>query len=55
MSQVIDFRGSLQTEDDLRETLWLVTMELNAGLPKGEQIQARRQIAELEAALAKHT
>ena len=34
-----------------RESIWLVNMELRNGLPKRERIEAKRQIAEMEAAL----
>jgi hypothetical protein len=53
MSQSITIQGSSYTEDDLRETIWLVTQELRAGLPKRERIAAQRQIAALEAALTR--
>ncbi len=51
MSQSITIQGFPYTEDDLRETIWLVTQELRAGLPKRERIAAQHQIATLEAAL----
>ena len=52
-SQIITIHGSAYTEDDLRETLWLVTQELRAGLPKRERIAAQHQIATLEVALTR--
>ena len=39
-------------EEDLCEALWLVNMELRAGLPRRERIEARRQIAHYESLLS---
>lgn len=44
----IEFEGVLYGEDALCEELWLVNIELRGGLPKREQIKAKRQIARLE-------
>ena len=40
-----------EVQDELRESIWLVNMELRNGLPRRERIEAKRQIAEMEAAL----
>ena len=48
----IEFAGRAFAEDELREALWLVNIELRAGLPRREQIEARRQIAQYEALLS---
>ena len=42
-------RATEQTE--LRESIWLVNMELRNGLPRRERIEARQEIAEMETAL----
>lgn len=47
----VEYRGRFYAEDELRESIWLVNMELRNGLPKRERIEAKRQIAEMEAAL----
>ncbi len=47
----VEYRGHLYAEDELRESIWLVNMELRNGLPRRERIEAKRQIAEMEAAL----
>ncbi len=47
----VEYRGRFYTEDELRESIWLVNMELRNGLPRRERIEAKRQIAEMEAAL----
>ena len=47
----IEFRGQFYAEDELREELWLVNIELRNGLPKREQTEAKRQIAGIEKAL----
>lgn len=47
----VEYRGRLSAEDELRESIWLVNMELRNGLPRRERIEAKRQIAEMEAAL----
>ena len=44
----IEYRGQFCAEDELREELWLVNMELRNGLPKREQAEAKRQIAGIE-------
>ena len=51
MSNRIEYRGHLYAEDELRESIWLVNIELRAGLPKRERIEAQQQIAELESRL----
>jgi hypothetical protein len=48
----IECGGTAFAEDELREALWLVNMELRAGLPRREQIEARRQIARYEQLLS---
>lgn len=45
------YSGHFYAEDELRESIWLVNMELRNGLPRRERIEAKRQIAEMEAAL----
>ena len=47
----VEHRGHFYAEDELRESIWLVNMELRNGLPKRERIEAKQQIAEMEAAL----
>jgi hypothetical protein len=47
----IEHRGRFYAEDELREAIWLVNMELSSGLPKRERIEAQRQIAHYEALL----
>ncbi len=47
----VEHRGHLYAEDELRESIWLVNVELRNGLPRRERIEAKRQIAEMEAAL----
>lgn len=47
----IAYRGHLTAEDELREEIWLVTIELRNGLPKRERIDAERQIAQCETLL----
>jgi hypothetical protein len=51
MSNRIEYRGQLCAEDELRESIWLVNMELRGGLPKRERIEAQQQIAEMESCL----
>ena len=51
MSNHIEYRGHLYAEDELRESIWLVKIELRAGLPKQERIEAQHQIAEMELCL----
>ena len=36
---------------ELRESIWLVNMELRNGLPRYERIETRQEIAEMETAL----
>jgi len=51
MSNRIEYRGHLYAEDELRESIWLVNIELRAGLPKREHIEAQQQIVEMESCL----
>jgi hypothetical protein len=51
MSNRIEYRGHLYAEDELRESIWLVNVELRAGLPKRERIEAQQQIVEMESCL----
>ncbi len=51
-SNRIEYRGQTYTEDELHEAIWLHNMELRAGLPRRERIEAKREIAELEELLA---
>ena len=51
MSNSIEYRGHLYAEDELRESIWLVNLELRAGLPKRERIEAQQQIVEMESRL----
>lgn len=48
----IEFDGQSFAADELHEAIWLVNIELRGGLPKGEQIEARQQIAHYEAMLS---
>jgi len=48
----IESGGQVFAEDELCEALWLVNVELRAGLPRRERIEARRQIARYEALLS---
>lgn len=48
----IAFGGRFYAEDELCEELWLINTELRAGLPKGEQIEAKRQISLYEELLS---
>ena len=48
----IELGGRIFAEDELCEALWLVNIELRAGLPRRERIEARRQIARYEALLS---
>ena len=48
----IESGGRVFAEDELSEALWLVNIELRAGLPRREQIEAKRQIAQYEALLS---
>jgi hypothetical protein len=47
----VEFRGQFYAEDELREAIWLANIELRAGLPKDERIEAQHQIADMEMAL----
>ena len=47
----VEYRGQFYAEDELRESIWLVNMELRNGLPRRERIEARQEIAEMETAL----
>jgi hypothetical protein len=51
MSNRIEYRGQLYAADELRESIRLVNIELRAGLPKRERIEAQQQIAEMESRL----
>jgi hypothetical protein len=51
MSNRIEYRGQLYAEDELRESIWLITIELRSGLPRRERVEADRQIAEMELSL----
>jgi hypothetical protein len=44
----IEFGGQSYAEDKLCEAIWLVNIELRNGLPKREQIEAKRQIAQFK-------
>lgn len=48
----IETGGRIFAEDELREALWLVNIELRAGLPRREQIEAKHQIAQYEELLS---
>ncbi len=47
----IQFNGEIYAEDELHEAIWLIKMELRAGLPKRERIEAQQQITQYEAML----
>jgi hypothetical protein len=47
----IERGGQIDTEDQLHEEIWLLNMEIRAGLPKRERIEAHHQIAQYEAML----
>jgi len=47
----IERGGQIYTEDQLHEDIWLLNMEIRAGLPKRERIEAHHQIAQYEAML----
>jgi hypothetical protein len=51
MSNSIEYHGHLYAADELRESIWLAKIELRAGLPKRECIEAQQQIAEMESRL----
>ena len=44
--------GETFAGDELCEAIWLVNMELRAGLPRRERIEAKRQIAQYEELLS---
>jgi len=44
----IEYLGYFYAEDELRESLWLVNVELRNGLPKRERIEAECQIEKYE-------
>lgn len=48
----IAFQGQFYAAEELREALWLVQIELRNGLPKREQAEAKRQIAQYKGLLA---
>ncbi|WP_417813022.1 hypothetical protein [Thalassospira alkalitolerans] len=47
MSHRIAYQGHFYSEDELREAIWLVQIELRNGLPEDEKREAERQISEL--------
>jgi len=47
----IECRGQIYGLEDLCEAIWLNNMEIRAGLPKRERIEAQRQITQYEAML----
>ncbi len=51
MSNHIEYRGQFYAEDELRESIWLCNIELRGGLPKREAVEAKQQIAAMEAKL----
>ena len=51
MSHSIAYQGHFYSEDELREALWLVQIELRNGLPKDEKREAEQQILELNGLL----
>lgn len=44
----VEHQGHFYAEDELREAIWLVNMELRNGLPRREQVEANRQIMQYE-------
>jgi hypothetical protein len=48
----IEHQGHFYAEDELREAIWLVNIELRNGLPKREKIESKRQIEQYEKLLA---
>jgi hypothetical protein len=48
---VIEFGGQVYGEEDLCDSIWLIQKELRHGLPKDEQIKAKRQIAHFQTML----
>ncbi|WP_156518951.1 hypothetical protein [Thalassospira indica] len=51
MSYRIAYQGHFYSEDELREALWLVQIELRNGLPEEEKREAEQQILELNGLL----
>jgi len=51
MSYRIAYLGHFYSEDELREALWLVQIELRNGLPADEKREAEEQITALNALL----
>ncbi|MET4735723.1 hypothetical protein ABIE64_004469 [Thalassospira sp. MBR-102] len=51
MSHRIAYKGHFYSEDELREAIWLVQIELRNGLPEDEKREAEQQITELHALL----
>ena len=49
---LIESGGCTYAEEDLSDSIWLVNRELRAGLPKREQLKARRQVATYEVLLS---
>jgi hypothetical protein len=47
----VEFRRQFYAENELREAIWLTSIEMRAGLPKDERIEAQHQIADMEEAL----
>ena len=47
----IECGGLVYGEEDLCDAIWLVQKELRGGLPKDEQIEAKRQIAHFQTLL----
>ena len=51
MSHRIVYQGHFYSEDELREALWLVQIELRNGLPEDEKREAEQQVFELTSLL----
>ena len=47
----IEHLGQIYAEDELSEAIWLVNIELRAGLPKRERIEAEQQITQFQTLL----
>ena len=47
----IEYLGQIYAEDELNEAIWLNNIELRAGLPKRERIEAKHQIAQFQTLL----
>ena len=47
----IEFSGQIYAEDELCEAIWLVNMELRAGLPRRERTEAQHEIRQYQAML----